>query len=93
MKIKLAKATLKDIDDKVVKEHELHKSVANILYTKAKNLDLVDIAVAMNRGEAVEMAGSHIKELRGLVADPANGLLSFARKAVLDYLDKEIKPE
>ncbi len=91
MKIDLTKIKTKDIDGKVVKQEKgnvMYKHIANIMYIKCKNLDLVDIAMNINKGVAVEMEVLQVSELRMLVADPANGLLSFARKAVLEYLDK-----
>lgn len=94
MEVELFKIKLKDIDGKKLKPKEgeeskgVHNSVAYILYTLSRNLDLVDIALNMNKGHAVEMAPSHIAEMRILIADPEKGgLLAFARKAVIDYLD------
>ena len=91
MKIDLTKVKTKDIDGKAVKQEKgnvLYKHIANVMYVKCNNLDLVGIAMNINKGVAVEMEVAQVVELRKLVADPANGLLSFARKAVLDYLDK-----
>ena len=80
-----------DIEGKVgkmTKEDGIHKLIANMMYTKCRNLDLVDIAMQINRGEIAEMAPAHVAELKALINDPENGLFSFARKATLEYIDK-----
>jgi len=91
MKVDLSKVKLRDLDGNLLGDKEkgvgTHTSVARILYNKATNLDLVDIALNMNKGLPVEMAASHIQEMRKLVADPANGFFAFARKAIFEYLD------
>ncbi len=91
MKIDLTKVKTKDIDGKPIKYDEdsmpLHKHIANILYRKARNLDLVDIAMQINQGQAVEMSKADIAEMRSLINEQ-NGVFSFARKAVFEYLDK-----
>ena len=90
MKVNLSKIVLKDINGVPVKKDPdenigVHTAVANLLYTKAKNVDLVDIAIQMNRGDAVELTPSHIAEIKKLIPD---GLATFARKAVLEFLDE-----
>ncbi len=90
MKVSLSKVKMYDIDGKVAKttkEGALHKLIANIIYTKCRNLDLVDIAMQMNKGLTVEMAPAHVAELKSLINDPENGVFSFAQKAILDYID------
>lgn len=91
MKVDLTKIKLRDIDGKVTKFQKgggIHKTIANILYLKVKDLDLVDIAMQMNSGQSVEMTPTQIKEMRSLIADPATGVFAFVKKAVFDYLDK-----
>ena len=90
MKIDLTKVKKKNIDGVVVKEKKgniMYKHIADIMYCKCKNLDLVDIAMNINRGNVVEMDEAQVSEVRQLVADPENGILSFARKTVLAYFD------
>jgi len=86
MKADFTKVQLVDIEGKEVQSHELHKAIADILWKKAKNLDLVDIAMQMNRGEEVELTDSLKGEIIQMMKDPNCGLAAFARKAVIDYL-------
>lgn len=93
MKVSLFKIKLNDIDGNKLKQVDendkevvkgAHNLVAGILYVHSENLDLVNIAENMNKGIPVEMAPSHIKEMRKLMV---GRLAAFVRKAVLDYLD------
>ena len=91
MKVDLTKVKTKTIDGKIIKQQkgtELYKTIANILYVKCKNLDLVEIAMKINKGQVVEMNETQIKELRQLIIAPESGIFSFARKTLCDYLDK-----
>jgi len=87
MKVDLSKVELKDIDGNVIKDAKFYKTIADLLYGKARSLDLVEIARAINKGEEVEMAASHIKEMRQLVENPESKIFTFARKAFSDYMD------
>ncbi len=91
MKVDLTKVKTKGIDGKIFKHKkgdETYKAVAQLLYLKVRDLDLVDIAMQMNRGQVVEMTPTQTQEMRTLIADPNNGFFSFAKKAIFDYLDK-----
>ncbi len=87
MKIDFKLIKLVDINGVVIEGSEIHKIIANIVYERAANLDLVDIAMRMNRGEVVDLGVAEVKEVRGLVANNKDRLSAFARKAVCDFLD------
>lgn len=93
MKVDLTKVKTRSIDGKENKykkddTQQVYKIIANMLYLKVRDLDLVDIAMQMNKGQVVEMTPTQIQEMRSLIADPESGLFSFAKKAIFDYLDK-----
>ena len=59
MKVDLTKVKLVDIEGELIKyegdeKKGIYNTVAQLMYTKAKNLDLIDIAMRMNKGEVVE---------------------------------------
>lgn len=88
MKYNFSKIRITDLDSKKT-PNVLHKSVANLLWHSAKTLDLVDIAIFINRGEEVDLDKSEIEELRTLIDDP-NAVIkiwSYAKKAIFEYID------
>jgi len=85
-KLNFSEMKLTEIDGTPIEAFEGHKLVANLLWKHAKNLDLVETAMKINRGEEVEMSESDIKELEALIKDPQNQLFAFARKTVLDFI-------
>ena len=90
MKVDLTKVKTKQLDGTPVKYEKgngIWKFIANILYIKVRDLDLVDIAMQMNKGQVVEMAKPQIQEMRNLIT-LENGVFAFARKEIFNYLDK-----
>jgi hypothetical protein len=91
--IKMHEVELKTIEGEVMESHELHKAVANLMYRFAQDLDLVEIAMKMNRGEEVELTASQIKELKRLIVSKESVLASFSKKAAIEYLEVLLKEE
>ena len=91
MLVNLTKVVLIDINENEITPksgRELYKAIANIMYNKTRNLDLLEIAMQMNKGEPVEMTVVQVNEMRRLIKDPANGVFAFTRKAVFVYLNE-----
>lgn len=65
----------------------LHKTVANIIWRGADNLDLVEIARLINHGERVDLRGDELAEVKRLLTGRDSGLQAFARKALADFLE------
>ena len=92
MKLNFAEIELLDLDGKIVPNPEIHKSIARAVYHFSKNLDLVDIARQINRGDEVELRDSEVAEIRRIVQSPEVKFLAFAKKAINDFLaEKERK--
>ncbi len=70
---------------------ETCKAIARIVYNKTKNLDLVDTAFKIHKGEVVDLETSDISEIRRLLDDPENQVFAFFKKAVFEYLDEVLK--
>lgn len=90
MKVDFSKMKILDVEGKAIKNSEIHKSLARIIYHRTQNLDLIEIARSINNGKEVELRDSEIKEVKRLVNDKQSGLLAFARKAILDYLNGSV---
>lgn len=88
MKIDFSKMVQKDINGTITQESVLHKTVAHVLWTSARNLDLVETAMAINRGEEVDMSSKEILELKTLIQDSKNQVFAFAQKQILDFIKK-----
>jgi hypothetical protein len=86
MKINFTEIKLVDVDGQKLPESAFHKTIANILYQKVQTLDLVDVAMKINKGEEVEVSAAALKEIETVLLDPKSGLWAFARKAVKDYI-------
>jgi hypothetical protein len=54
-----------------------------------KNLDLVEIARKINKGEEVELRDSEVTEIKRIFNSNEAGLLAFVRKAFGDFIDSE----
>lgn len=89
MKYDFTKIKCYDIDGTLNKKVKLHRSIGQALYSFTGNLDLVDIAMQMHKGVAVELRDSDIAEIRRVVKEPKSGFYAFAIKAIFDFLDKE----
>ena len=81
------------IDGELAEESDLHNTLAAVLYRSAKNLDLVDIALQINRGEEVELEKAELAEVKTHINDPSSGLYAFARKALKGYIESVEKAE
>lgn len=92
MKINFNKLELKDIKGGPAKpEQPIHEVIGNIIYAQAKDLNLVDIARAIYRGEEVELRDNEASEIEGLLTSENSQLLAFARKAVKDFMAEHRK--
>jgi hypothetical protein len=87
MKIDFSKVELKDLEGKVVKDPNLHKTIANAIYAHTQDLDLVEKARIINSGKEVEFDKTEIEEVKRVIKDPKTGFFAFAQKALLDALD------
>ncbi len=88
-----SKIVLTELDGKVIEDADIHKTLANIIYRSAVDLDLVEIAREMNKGELVSLTKNQTDAIRRLIADPKVGLFAFARKAIADYIDEVQREE
>lgn len=86
MKVNFSGIELLDLGGNIVPNPDLHKTVARAIYHFSKNLDLMDIARKINRGEDVELRDSEVIEVRRIVQSPEAGLFAFVKKAILDFL-------
>lgn len=87
MRFNFSKVQLIDIEGKVIVGANLHKTIANLIYHHTKTLDLVEVAMAINKGESVELDKSEVNEIQQLIKDPQHGVFSYARKAILDFIE------
>ena len=87
-KYDFTKVVLKDIEGAVVKESQIHKDVANLIYHNAMTLDLIEVAREINSGMAVELTPAWVKEIRGIILGSKSNLFAFSKKAVSDYMDE-----
>lgn len=87
MKIDFSKMQMLDIEGKIVPSQELYKTVANSLWHNAKNLDLIEVAMAINKGKIVEVSKKDVLEIEQVVKDPKSGIFAFAQKQILDFIE------
>ena len=91
-KIKLIGLDNEDVKDQTGKLLTGHGVVANAIYTRIKTLDLVDVALQINRGEPVELSRTDLAGIKSLF-DEKSGISSFIRKAICDYIDEQVKKD
>jgi len=78
---------------KLEEDHDLYKVLANTLYANVKDLDLVDIARDINRGDSVELDKTEIKSVEEVVTGERSPFTSVAKKAILDYIESIRAPK
>ncbi len=84
MKYNLSNIEIFDINGKKT-EIKIVKLIGELLYYQARNLDLVDIGMKINRGEEVELRDADIAEIKRIINDPEREVFAFVRKALNDY--------
>jgi hypothetical protein len=87
MKTDFTKIKVLDIGDKPITD--FHKVLARVIFMHTQNLDLVEIARAMNKGESVELRDSDFDELKRIVNSREANIFAFARKATLDFIEEQ----
>ncbi len=90
MKYNFSEITVVNVDGEPYSLGELkpvHKIVGSHIYNGVRNVDLVDIAMSINRGEAVELKPGEAKEIRMLLCGPQSIMSAFIRKAIGEYMD------
>lgn len=86
-KYDFSKIELMEIGGQVIKDADVYKTIANIVYRTANNLDLIEIAREINSGMVVPLTDSQVGEIKRLISDKQSGMFAFARKAIFDYID------
>lgn len=86
MKYDFKKVDIFDINEQKV-DIDMGKIVGGLLYRLAKNLDLVDVALKINKGEEVELRPADVKEIRAIIDDPQNGVFAHVRKSLKDFFE------
>ncbi|MCP3684662.1 MAG: hypothetical protein GY861_18500 [bacterium] len=91
MKYNFTKVDLVDLEGKKHPGQEgFHKELANLVYSSAKDLSLVETARTIFAGKEVELDKVEIAEIKKLIEE--SPLLAFAKKALIDYIES-VKPE
>ncbi|MHC4354625.1 MAG: hypothetical protein ACYS0H_18130 [Planctomycetota bacterium] len=57
----------------------LHKMIADLMYKNAQTLDMLDIAMQINRGEPVSLSPAHATEILSILENPGDGVTIYAR--------------
>jgi hypothetical protein len=88
MKVDFTKIKLLNINKIEMLNQNLHKTIANVMYVNVKTLDLVEAAMQINRGEAVELNEKELKEIKEILISYESGIAAFARKAIKDFIEE-----
>lgn len=86
MKFKFHEVPVFNLDGSLIENSTVYKTLANVLYQFSPDLDLVDIAMRINKAEEVEFTPGQVETIKKLIKDPKTGFLAFAQKAFLDYI-------
>ena len=63
-----------------------NKVLADSIYKNCLSLDMLEIAMKINRGEKVELKKSQRNEIIAVMQNQNCGLVALARKGVIDFL-------
>lgn len=87
MKTDFTKIKIFDMKDEPI--DDFYKVLARVIFIHTQNLDLVEIARAINKGEPVELRDSDWDEIKRIVNSREANIFAFARKATLDFIDEQ----
>ena len=91
MKYDFSKIKLFNLEGKEIKNHNVHKTLANKVYELTTKLDHLEILLQVNKGEAVELNEKQVEDLKKFLNHPKLKLVAFVKKAILEFLDNNIK--
>ena len=86
MKFNFSTIKLQTIKGEPIPNPDLHKTIGNLIYRATQDLGMVDTARGIYAGAEVELDKTEVIELLRIIDDPQSGVLSFARKAVHNYV-------
>ena len=86
MKYNFSEVRVINVDGAAVEGATIHKALANAIYNFTTNLDLVETAMLINKGEEVELKDSEVEAIKKVIKDDRAGFLAFAQKTLLDYI-------
>lgn len=66
---------------------EVYKAIANTIYMNAKNLDLVDFALKINKWEEIEITKKELEEIKEICLDEKSSFFAFVKKAISNFID------
>lgn len=89
MKYNFSEIKLFDIEGNEVNDAYFHKIIGNNIYLQAKDLDLVEKARSIFKGEEIELDKVEIAEVKELICGEKSNILAFAKKAFQDYVDSK----
>ena len=89
MKVDFKKLVPLDIEGKPAwkDDYPFYKLIANTIYFRVSNLDLVEVGRQINTGMVVELSATDVKQIKNVLISKENSIASFARKAVIDFFD------
>lgn len=79
-----------DVDGKPTPIPNLHKTIANIIHARTQSCDMLDIAMEINRGKAVELTPAQGVEILSCLNDPKAGMYARIRIAVEQFLEEQL---
>jgi len=86
MKINFKDIILKDLEWNIIENSNIHKVIANLIYSKVKNLDLIDYAFKINKWKDIDITKSELEEIKNLCIEWEN-FSAFVRKGIKDFID------
>jgi hypothetical protein len=91
MKVDFKEIKLVDIEENPILD--FHKVLARVIFMHTQNLDLVEVARQVNKGEPVEIRDSDWDEITRCTKCKESGLSAFAKKAIVDFVEEQKRKE
>lgn len=68
----------------------LNKGIADLLYRHTQSCDMLEVAMKINQGKAVDLTIAQAAEIMSIVNDPKVGVKARIRTAVTQFLEEHI---
>lgn len=85
MKFNIKEVKVTDIDGNDIKVPDLHKAIANIVFSRAETVDVHTFSVELNKTGEAEMSEQTAQTVAAIIGD--SQMYYFVKQPIINYLN------
>lgn len=86
MLLNFSQFSVTDLEGRVISPTDMHKAIANAIFTHSKKMVLVDVARSLHESWSIEVSVEDIAEIKALM-NTEIGLLPFAKREFISFIE------